>query len=223
VVVDAAASTTDAMKEIGAAWEKSGGAPVDFSFGASSELARQIEAGARVDVFVSADEAKMDALQNAGLVRAEDRRDLLSNRLVVVVASGSNVAVSSVRELGTLSKIATAETTSVPLGIYARSWLTKVGVWDAVAPHVVATVDARGALAAIESESVDAAIVYRTDALASKKVRVVLVAAEADAPRIVFPVSRLANATSPSAQSFVDFLSSPDARRIFEAHGFFVL
>src|SRR5207249_7857778 len=120
-----------------------------------------------------------------------------------------------------LGKIATAETTSVPLGIYARGWLTRAGAWDVVAPRIVSTVDARGALAAIESESVDAAIVYRTDALASKKVRVAFAVPVEDAPRIVFPVARLASAAHASAQSFVTFLSGAEARRIFEAHGFF--
>lgn len=92
-----------------------------------------------------------------------------------------------------------------------------------MAPHVVATVDVRGALAAVESESVDAAIVYRTDALISPRVRVAYVVPLGDAPRVVYPVASIAASTSPSARAFVDFLSGPEARRIFESKGFVVL
>ncbi|GAC1551160.1 MAG: molybdate ABC transporter substrate-binding protein [Polyangiales bacterium] len=223
LVVDAAASTTEALGEAAKIYERTRGVPVRLSFGASSELAREIEAGAPVDVFLSADVAKMDRLAGAGLVRPEDRRDLLSNVLVVVVPRGSTTTVTGAHDLGRLARIATGETSSVPIGIYARGWLERAGAWAEVAPRLVATVDVRGALAAVESESVDAAIVYRTDALASPKVRVAVTVPSPDAPSIPSPVARLTSAPCPGrARDFVEFLGGPEARAAFERRGFVV-
>lgn len=220
--MDAAASTTDAMREIGAAWERRGGTTVRFDFGASSELARQIEAGARVDVFVSADAAKMDELQAKAFVLPTERHDLLSNQLAVVVPPASAATIENAGDLGRLQKIATGETTSVPLGIYARGWLTRAGVWNVVSPHLVSMVDARAAVAAVETESVDAAIVYKSD-VATAHVRLALLVPSVEAPRIVYPIAAVGSTPSAAALAFVDFLSGAEARRIFEAHGFVVL
>ncbi len=170
----AAASLTDAMKEIGAAYEKESGDKLQFNFGASNMLARQIEEGAPADVFFSADEAKMDALEKKDLLLPGTRRSLLSNSLVIVVAADSGMSPKSAADLAKpeYKKLALAEPRSVPAGIYAREYLEKLGLWEAVKEKVVPTENVRAALAAVESGNVDAGIVYKTDALISKKVKV---------------------------------------------------
>ena len=172
LLVFGAASLTESLQEIGRDFEAKTGQKVDFSFASSSDLERQIEAGAPADVFFSADTAKMDALEKAGLVRKSDRREFLSNALVVVVPKESRAAIASARDLTALPRIALADPASVPAGIYAKKWLTAEGVWDAVAPKVVPTLDVRAALAAVAGGDIPAGIVYRTDAATSKDVRV---------------------------------------------------
>ena len=220
VVVFAAASTADALKEIGATFEARTGRRVRFSFGGSSELARQLDAGATADVFLSADVEKMDALARSGKLNPSSRRDLLGNVLVVVVPESSTLAIARPADLARLARIATGDPDTVPIGIYARKWLETAGVWDSVKPRIVSTLDVRGALAAVETETVDAAIVYRTDALVSSKVRVVFDVPRADGPRIVYPIALLAAAREPGASAFLAEVTSEGARAVFERRGF---
>src|SRR5450631_3244750 len=139
LTVHAAASLTDAMKEIGAAYETESGDKLQFNFGASNTLARQIEEGAPADLFLSADEAKMDALEKKDLLLSGTRRALLSNLLVVVVASEAKTAPKSAADLAKpeFRKLALADPQSVPAGIYAREYLQKIGLWEAVKDKVV--------------------------------------------------------------------------------------
>jgi molybdate transport system substrate-binding protein len=220
VVVFAAASTADALTEIGVQYEARTGKKVRFSFGGSSELARQIDSGARADIFLSADVARMDALASGGKIVPSSRRDLLSNVLVVVVPRASSVTIAKAADLGSLGKIATGDTTSVPIGVYARQWLESTGAWETVRPKLVSTIDVRAALAAVESESVDAAIVYRTDALISTKVRIALEVPRGDGPKIVYPIALIASAHEPQASGFLAELTSDGARAVFERRGF---
>ena len=221
VLVFAAASLTESLEEIGKAWEAKTGAAVRFSFGASSDLARQIQAGAPADVFFSADTAKMDALEKAGIVRHADRREFLSNRLVVVAPVSSSLQVAGVKDLAKLPRLALADPEAVPAGIYARKWLETEGVWAEVKPKVVPTLDVRATLAAVESGAVEAGIVYRTDAAISNGVRVVFVVTSG--PAITYSVARLATAKSPVAQRFVDCVAGTEGRAVFERRGFTVL
>jgi len=221
VLVFGAASLTEALQEIGKAFEARTGTVVRFSFGASSDLARQIQAGAPADVFFSADTAKMDALEKAGLVRRADRREFLSNRLVVVVSSASSLRIAGPKDLAALPRLALADPEAVPAGIYAREWLEAEGVWAGLEPKVVPTLDVRAALAAVESEAVAAAIVYRTDAAIAKKVRVALVVS--GGPAITYSLARLVPSKSTDARRFVEFAAGEEGRAIFERRGFAVL
>jgi molybdate transport system substrate-binding protein len=220
VIVFAAASTADALTEIGAAYQARTGHEVRFSFGGSSELARQIEAGANADVFLSADVGRMDALTKSGNIDAASRRDLLSNSLVVVVPKASSTTIARPADLAALTRIATGDPATVPIGIYAKKWLETSGAWATVGPKIVSTVDVRAALAAVESESVDAAIVYRTDALVSTKVKIAFEVPRAEGPRIVYPVARTSSAREPGASAFLSELTSEGARGVFEKRGF---
>jgi molybdate transport system substrate-binding protein len=223
VSVFAAASLADALAEVGQAWEAASGHHALFNFGASSDLSRQIRAGAPADVFFSADSAQMDALEHAGLVRAADRSDLLSNTLVVIVPVASTARVSGPRDLAAFKTIALADPQAVPAGVYARTWLEDLGLWRELAPRVVPTLHVRAALAAVESENVEAGIVYRTDAATSKRARIALEVPREQGPAIRYPVAPLTRSTRSAALAFVRFLRSPAARAVFTRYGFLVL
>ncbi|MGZ3419042.1 MAG: molybdate ABC transporter substrate-binding protein [Polyangiales bacterium] len=203
----AAASTAEALREACKPYE------ARFSFGGSGDLARQIESGARPDVFLSADEAKLDGLVAKGLVRPEDRKPLLSNRLVVVVAEGV-AKVGSAKELAQMKRIAIGDPKLVPAGEYARKWLESEGLWSELASKMIPSADVRAALVAVDTGAVDAAIVYRTDLAAAHHAK--LAFEPEKQPRIVYPIASL----SDSGKRLVAHLSSPPARAVFARHGF---
>src|SRR6478736_1345497 len=190
VNVYAAASLTDVMKEIAANYKKESTDKIVFNFGASSLLARQIIERAPADIFFSADEAKMDDLQKAGLIVTETRRDLLSNSLVIIVPNDSNLAIASPEELvGKTQKIAIADPRAVPAGIYTKEYLSGLGLWDKLESKMVPTENVRAALAAVESGNVDAGFVYKTDANISKKVKIAFSVPIEKGPAIRYPVA----------------------------------
>jgi molybdate transport system substrate-binding protein len=225
VLVFAAASLTDALKEIAASWEIAGGESVVFNFAASSLLARQIREGAPADLFLSADEAQMDGLERAGLVVPGTRRSVLSNTLVAVVPKDSALRIASARDLAGkgVERLALAEPTSVPAGVYSEKFFERVGIWDALAPKVVPTENARATLAAVESGNVDAGIVYRTDAAISKHVRIAFEIPAAIGPAISYPFALVKGAPRETeARRFLAYLGSPAARAVFVRYGFLV-
>jgi len=224
--VFAAASLTEGLRAIAADYQKQGGEKIVFNFGASSTLARQIEEGAPADIFFSADEAQMNRLEGRGLIVAETRRNLLSNSLVIIVAAKDGAIVPSPQALAgpEIKHIALGDPRVVPIGVYAREYLQKVGLWGAVAPKVVPTENVRGALAAVEAGNADAAIVYRTDALASGKVVVAYAVPLDQGPEIRYPVALVRGAHEPEAsKKFLDCLASESAAKIFEQRGFVVV
>jgi len=225
ITVFAAASLTDSLQEIGAAYEQRTGEQVVFNFAGSGTLARQIEAGAPADVFFSADEARMDWLESRSLVVTNSRRSCLGNMLAVVVARGEGAAVRSADDLATprVRRLAIGDPRLVPAGIYAKAWLEGRHLWKAVEPKVVPTENVRAALSAVEAGNVDAAIVYRSDAFISTKVRVALVVPGEEGPAIRYPVARLKASGQPlAAQAFLDELRRPEAQRVFARRGFIV-
>lgn len=226
LTIHAAASLTDAIKEIGAAYEKKSGDKLVFNFGASNTLARQIEEGAPADLFLSADDAKMDTLESKGLLLTETRRKLLSNLLVIVVALDASVAPRSASDLTKpeYKKIALAEPQTVPAGIYAREYLQGIGLWDAIKDKVVPTENVRAALAAVESGNVEAGFVYKTDSLISKKVKLAVEIPASQGPKISYPIAVTKSSKDPArAREFAEYLASPAARQVFEKFGFIVV
>ena|SRR6185369_2634410 len=223
LTVSAAASLTEAVREIGQSFEKATGVRVELNFGASNQLARQIEEGAPVDVFLSADEASVDRLEKKGLLAGGTRRSILSNTLVIVVEKGSPLAVDSPQALASerLHSLALAEPGSVPAGIYAREYLQGLGLWQNVQPKVIPTENVRAALAAVESGNADAAIVYRTDAGISRKVRVAYEVPPAAWPRISYGAAIVRESRQASAaRRFLSHLESPSATAVFLRYGF---
>lgn len=223
--VSAAASLTDALQEASGAWTRQAGDPVVLNFGASSLLARQIEEGAPADLFLSADEARMDGLAAKSRIVPATRRSLLSNTLVIVVSADRGARVASPSDLARpeIRTIALAETRSVPAGIYAREYLEKIGLWERMSGKVVPTENVRAALSAVEAGNADVAIVYKTDALISKKVRVAHEVPLSDGPRISYPAAVLSGARNPDgARRFLTFLESPAGIAIFRRYGFLI-
>jgi molybdate transport system substrate-binding protein len=223
ILVFAAASTADALQQIAARFESRSGARVGFSFGGSNDLARQILAGAPADLFLSADREQMDRVVAAGLVRREAVRPLLSNQLVVIVPRGSKRKIESPEDLRAAPTLALADPAAVPAGVYARHWLEAIGLWPALEAKVIPTLDVRAALAAVETENAAAAVVYRTDAAISGRVRVVYEVPRSQGPAIVYPVAALARAGQPAAAALIEFMTGPQSRGIFARYGFIVL
>jgi molybdate transport system substrate-binding protein len=219
----AASSLTEAVKEIASSFEKETGHKVVFNLGGSNDLARQIRMGAPADVFFSADVVQMDTLVPAGLVRGEDRVVLLSNVLVVVVPAGSQRRIGSAADLLPLARLALADPQAVPAGVYARKWLESTGVWGRLADKVVPALNVRAALAAVESGNVDAGVVYRTDAAASKRVEIAFFVPREQGPGILYPLAPLAGSKKPGTAALVRALTSPASREVYARNGFIVL
>jgi molybdate transport system substrate-binding protein len=228
--VFAAASLTEALEEIAAAYEKSGGDKVVLNLGASSTLARQIQEGAPADLFFSADEAKMDSLEKQGLVLKETRKSLLSNTLVIVIPTDSNLEIGSAQDLAApkVRALALAEPQSVPAGIYAKEYLGSQKLWSKVIDRIVPTENVRAALSAVESGNVDAGIVYKTDAAISRKVKIAYEVPAAEGPKISYPVAVIAGSGQAgikqqgAARKFLAYLESPAALDVFRRYGFLV-
>jgi len=187
-------------------------------------LARQIEQGAPADLFISADEAGMDALEKQGLILKETRKSRLSNSLVIVVAADSRLRILSARDLAgkQVERIALADPQSVPAGIYSRKYLEKLKLWPAVARKVVPTENVRAALLLVARGEAPLGIVYLTDAAAEPGVRIVGTFPPDSHPPIVYPMA-LTRAAGPEAPAFAAYLRGPAARALFEGQGFSVL
>jgi molybdate transport system substrate-binding protein len=221
--VFAAASLSDALRDLATLHEKATGDTVRLNLGASSTLARQIADGARADLFFSADEAKMDTLARAGCIVPGTRCSFLSNSLVVVVAADSGLRFASAQDLATsaVHRLAIAEPQTVPAGIYAREYLQQQGVWAAVADKIVPTENVRAVLAAVESGNVTAGIVYRTDALISDRVRIAFAVPPGEGPPISYSYAAIVGGGNPSgAARFAAQVSSPAGKSVFIKYGF---
>ena len=226
IMVFAAASLSDSLKEIGEACKKEIGVVSVFNFGASSLLARQIEEGAPADIFFSADEAKMDQLEKKALILINTRKSILSNVLVVVVAIDSTLQIVSPKDLlqSEVSRIALAEPRIVPAGIYAKSYLESLNLWPNLKSKVIPTENVRGALALVELGNADAGIVYKTDARISKKVRITYEVPGKECPKISYPMAVLKESSHiQDSMMFIQYLKSDTATQIFRKYGFALL
>ncbi len=223
--VFAASSLTEAMNDVADGYAATGRPRPTLVFGASSALARQIEAGAPAAIFLSADAAWMDYLAAKNLIDAPSRRALLSNTLVLVVPATAprTIAIRPGFDFAGLvgdGKWATGDPNSVPVGKYAKAALTSLGVWSSVQSSLVRGENVRAALAFVETGAARAAIVYATDALASTKVAVAGTFPARSHPPIVYPVALIAGTTDPEARAFVAYLEGAKARAAFKARGF---
>ena len=222
--VYAAASLAESIKEAADAWATAKHPRPVVVLASSSELARQIEAGAPGGVFISADEKWMSHVNERGLIVPGTRARLLTNRLVLVTPLADDRKAKLTRGFDLSGFVgekrwATGDPGAVPAGRYAKAALTSLGSWKAAEPKLVGAADVRAALALVEQGQVAAGVVYRTDALASSKVSIAGVFPESSHPPIVYPIA-LTQGAGLEARSFANFLRGGRATAIFRAHGF---
>ncbi|MSO76604.1 MAG: molybdate ABC transporter substrate-binding protein [Alphaproteobacteria bacterium] len=225
--VFAAVSLTEALEEIGALYRRESGDPVRFSFAASSSLARQIELGARADIFVSADEAWMDYLVARRLVLAATRTSNLSNRLVLVAPRDLARPMAMVPRLALAERLgrdwlAIGDPAHVPAGRYARAALNSLGVWLELAHRLAPADSVRMALALVQRGEAPLGIVYASDAAAAPGVAVIGIFPTESHPRIRYPMAIVAGHDGPAARALLAFLDGPAPIGIYRKHGFII-
>lgn len=222
ILVAAAASLQDAIEAIDPLFE-SAQATATYTFAASGALQEQIEQGAPVDVFISAASRQMDSLEEQDLLVPESRRNLLKNRLVIVVPANSSANLASFEQLAesSIQRIAVGEPRSVPVGQYTEEVMRNLNILETVRPKLVYGNSVRNVLAAVETGNADAGVVYATDAMISDQVKQVAIAPENLHSPIVYPVAVIRQSAHPeSAQAYLDFLEGEQARQIFLNYGF---
>lgn len=224
LTVFAAASLSDSLKELAPLYATAAGDTLRFNFGASGTLARQIKEGAPADVILSADELRLDQLENGGLLLSGTRRTLLANTLVLIVPSdapANTLAKLADLALPGVRRIALGEPATVPAGAYAKEYLARLKLWDPLQPKAVYLDNVRAVLAAVEAGNADAGFVYKTDALLSKKVRVAAEIPRAEGPSITYPAAVVKASKSPdAAKNLILWLAGPDAQAVFARYGF---
>jgi molybdate transport system substrate-binding protein len=221
--VAAAVSLTEVLEAATRRYEQATGERVVLNFAASNVLARQIEEGAPVDVFVSADVLQMERLVIRDLVAEDTLADLLANQLVVVTPSGRPLPSPAPGGLmdPAVKRIALGDPAAVPAGVYARRWLERLDLWSRVESRVVPSGSVRAALAAVEAGNADAAVVYRTDARTSRAVDVAYEVPLEQAPPVAYPAAVLAaSRAGERARRYLLWLHGPEATPIFMAAGF---
>ncbi len=225
VTVFAAASLKDALEEITTGFQADTGNRVSLSLAGSSALARQIQLGAPVDVYISANMLWMDFLEAKGLTEPDSRVDLLGNELVLI-AAGQNADKVDLAKLPTLlgaGHLAMAQLNAVPAGIYGKAALEHLGLWPGLSAKVAQTDNVRAALVLVSLGEAPFGIVYATDAQADKNVRVVARFPPNSHAPIIYPAAVVAGRNNPAATAFLAHLRSPSARAVFERYGFAVL
>jgi molybdate transport system substrate-binding protein len=225
VTIFAAASLKTALDEASVAWKAGTGKETTNAYAASSALAKQIEAGAPADIFISADLDWMRYLADRKLIAEGTEVRLLGNALVLVVPAGSTAAVTIAPgfDLAGLLKggrLAVADVKAVPAGKYAKAALQSLGAWQGVENSLAQAENVRAALKLVSTGEAAAGIVYQTDAREDENVKVLGTFPADSHPPIIYPAARLAASSNADAVAFLQFLQSPTAQDIFKAHGF---
>lgn len=228
VNVFAAASMKTALDEAAKTWKTQSGKDIVATYGSSATLAKQIAEAAPADIFISADEAWMDDVAKKNLIKADTRKDLVGNTLVLVAATGTDVKVdlTNATDLASVlgeEKLAVGDVKSVPAGKYAKSALEKLGLWASIESHLAMQENVRAALALVARGEAKLGIVYGSDVIAEPKVHVVADFPEASHAPILYPAAIIAASTNPDAQGFLDFIRSKNGQLIFKANGFTLL
>lgn len=229
VTVFAAASLTNALEDVAKVYAAKGEkAQIKYSFAASSALAKQLEAGAPANIFASADLKWMDYTDGKGLTLPDTRVKLLGNELVLVAPAdkAKPVTISKGMDiealLGPNGRIATGLTDSVPVGVYAKTAFTNLGLWDKVGPRIVGAESVRAALALVERGEAPYGVVYATDAAIARNVKVVASFPADSYPPVEYPFALAKGQDTPAAKAFFAFLQGPEAKEIYKKYGFSV-
>lgn len=225
ITLYAAVSLRDALDELTRAYEKQGRGSAAVSYAATPALARRIEQGAPADLFIAADRDWMDYLAQRGLIRIESRVDLLTNRLVLIAPADSRASLTIGRGFPLAAllgdrRLAMADPDSVPAGKYGRAALEALGIWGEISPKVARAENVRVALALVARAETPFGIVYRSDAVVDRRVRVVGEFSASLHPPIVYPAAVVAGSRSKIAYPYLRYLRSIAARSVWERHGF---
>ncbi len=223
ITVSAAISLKDAFDEIGKEFQTKTGKKINFNYGASGNLQRQIENGAPVDVFASAGAKQMDELENGGFIDSSSRRDFAENTLVLIVPKDSKLKIEKFEDLtkNEIKKIAAGNPKTVPAGQYADESLSKMNLQNAVQNKLILAENVRQVLNYVVRGEVDAGIVYATDALTAKdKITAIAIADENTHSPILYPLAILKDSKNSDAKAFVDFVMSADGQNILQKYGF---
>ena len=224
VYIVAAASMTDAVKEIGANYEKQHpDVKLMYNFGSSGALQSQIEQGAPADVFISAAQKQMNALEEENLIDKATRKDLLENKVVLIVPKNSTLVLDDFAATATdkVSKIALGEPKSVPVGQYSEEIFTNLNLWADIKAKAVYASDVRQVLSWVETGEVDCGVVYATDAAISDKVKVLLEAPAGTHKPVVYPAAMVSSSKNPEiAKDFLAYLSQDEQKAILAKYGF---
>jgi len=224
ITVSAAVSLRDAFRELSKQYEERSGSKVNFNFGASGALQKQIESGAPVDVFASAGIPQMDALATRGLIAPETRRDFARNTLVLGVPADSTSGITAFADLGgaKVKKLAIGNPKTVPVGQYAEQSLTRLGLWQGLGPRLILAEDVRQALDYVARGEVDAGVVYASDVQAAGgRVRTVATAPADSHDPILYPIAVVrASGHQDVARAFIDSVMSDEGQRVLEKYGF---
>jgi molybdate transport system substrate-binding protein len=228
VLVFAAASLKNALDDAAGSFQQNGGAKVNVSYAASSALAKQIEAGAPADIFISADLDWMNDVQQHGMIQTATRANFLGNVLVLVAPADSTAKIDIKPDFPLAAllgdgRLAMADPDAVPAGKYGKAALQKLGIWDSVENKVARAEDVRAALVFVSRKEAPLGIVYQTDAAADKGVKIVGIFPSDTYPPIIYPIALTAESKNLDAAKFLAFLRSADAKPFFEKQGFAVL
>lgn len=223
--VFAAASLKNALDAVAEGWAETSGEKPVISYAATSSLAKQIEQGAQADIFVSADQAWMDYVEERGLIDPASRFDLLSNQLVLIAPKDSTLTAKiepgfPLEELLGEGRLAVAGVDAVPAGKYAKASLQSLGVWDQVEDKLAQAENVRAALLLVSRGETPLGIVYASDAAADPKVKVLGLFPEDSHPPIIYPAAKLRASRSPEASGLLEYFRTPGAATRFEEHGF---
>ncbi|MCO5384155.1 MAG: molybdate ABC transporter substrate-binding protein [Methanosarcina barkeri] len=224
ITVSAAASLTDAFTDIASQFEKENpGTNVNLNFGGSGSLRMQIEGGAPVDLFASADESQMDILANESLIANNSRKDFVHNSLVLIVPENSTLNITDIRNLADpkIQKISIGNPDTAPVGKYTRLALTEAGLWSQLENKTVLAEDVKQVLVYVERGEVDAGFVYITDAKTAKPGTIKIVTNVSVSTPIAYPIAVVSSSEhKEKAQKFLDFVTGKEGQEILKEYGF---
>lgn len=223
VLVLAAASLTDVLTELATTYKDTTGVTVTFSFASSGALQTQIESGSPADIFFSAAQKQMDALEEKGLIEIDTRKNLLENKVVLITPVDSTLNIKSFNDLANpnVKKIGLGEPKSVPVGQYSEEILNNLSILDIVKSKSIYGSDVRNVLSWVETGEVDCGIVYETDAKIANNINIITQAPEGSHKRVIYPIAIINSSSNvEEAQKFIDYISTDSSMEIFKRYGF---
>lgn len=223
IYVLAAASLTDVLTELANNYKQETSTEIIFSFASSGALQAQIEASAPADIFFSAAQKQMNALEEKGLIDSETRKDLLENKVVLISPKNSNLNIKSFTDItnSNVKKLGLGEPKSVPVGQYSEEILSNLSILDIAKEKAVYGSDVRNVLDWVETAEVDCGIVYATDAKIAKNINIIAEAPEGTNKKVIYPISIIKSSQNKEeAKKFIEYISTDKSKEIFQNYGF---